>query len=96
MTALAEALHRVRDLGMEPVLGDGVAGEIACWMEACVARSTIRNAGEFNGFLKPTTGLFIRPMPFADGAVTIPAGFVPEIDRRRLDAVTVKSERFRA
>jgi L-Ala-D/L-Glu epimerase len=94
--ALADALHRVRELGMEPVLGDGLACEIGGWMEACVARSTIRNAGEFNGFLKPTTGLFIRPMPFADGAVTIPAGFVPEIDRRRLDAVTVKSERFRA
>jgi hypothetical protein len=34
---------------MEPVLGDGLS-EIGCWMEACVARTTIHNAGEFNGF----------------------------------------------
>ena len=37
---------------MEPVLGNGVASEIGCWMEACVARSTIANAGEMNGFLQ--------------------------------------------
>ena len=96
LTAWTEALHRVRDLGMEPVLGDGVAGEIACWMEACIARSTIRNAGEFNGFLKPTDGLLRNPMPFADGTLTVPAGFVPEIDRDRLDTMTVERERFAA
>ena len=63
-------------------------------MEACVARSTIRNAGEFNGFLKPAEGLLVNPMPFADGTLTVPAGFIPEINRDRLEAVTVESERF--
>ena len=96
LSALAEALHRVRDLGMEPVLGDGVAGEIGDWMEACVARSTIRNSGEFNGFLKLADGLLVEPMPFADGALILPAGFWPEIDRDRLDAVTVESVRLAA
>jgi len=94
--ALAEALHQVRELGMEPVLGDGIAGEICGWMEACVARSTIRNAGEFNGFLKPADGLLVNPMPFADGCLILPAGFTPEIDRERLDGVTVAQERFAA
>jgi L-alanine-DL-glutamate epimerase-like enolase superfamily enzyme len=49
---LALALERIRELGMEPVLGNGVATEVGCWMEACVARSRIRNPGEMNGFLR--------------------------------------------
>ena len=49
LAALARGLERIRELGMEPVLGNGVATEIGCWMEACVARSHIRNAGEMNG-----------------------------------------------
>ena len=57
---LREALDTVRQLGMEPVLGDGLSSELGCWMEACVARVTIRNAGEFNGFLKPKVRLFTR------------------------------------
>ena len=38
LTALAEGLTLIRDLGMEPVLGNGVASDLGCWMEACVAR----------------------------------------------------------
>ncbi len=93
---LAEALHRVRQRRMEPVLGDGVGGEIGCWMEACVARTTIRNAGEFNGFLKPRQGLLSEPLAFEDGALVLRQGFRPQIDRRRLAAVTVARERFAA
>jgi L-Ala-D/L-Glu epimerase len=89
---LQRGLERIRELGMEPVLGDGVAAEIGCWMEACVARSTIRNAGEMNGFLKPTTRLFASPLRFADGALQLEAGFVPEIDRDALEAHTLAVE----
>jgi L-Ala-D/L-Glu epimerase len=53
---LHEGLQRVRACGMEPVLGDGLGTELSCWMEACIATTTIRNAGEFNGFLKPSCG----------------------------------------
>jgi hypothetical protein len=49
-----------RELGMEPVLGNGVACEVGCWMEACVARTLIGNAGEMNGFLKPVTRLLAQ------------------------------------
>jgi L-alanine-DL-glutamate epimerase-like enolase superfamily enzyme len=93
---LAAALGRIRELGMEPVLGDGLAGDIGCWMEACVARSTITNAGEFNGFLKPSQSLLTEPMAFEGGVMVLPAGFVPEIDRARLAAATVVEERFAA
>ena len=57
----------MRQLGMEPVLGDGLSSEIGCWMEACVASVTIRNAGEFNRFLKPNVRLFVEPLQFAAG-----------------------------
>ena len=48
---------------MEPVLGDGISSEVQCWMEGCVARQVIRNAGEFNGFLKPKVRLFEGSRP---------------------------------
>jgi L-alanine-DL-glutamate epimerase-like enolase superfamily enzyme len=91
---LRRALDRVRECGMEPVLGDGLGGEIACWMEACVAQVTIRNAGEFNGFLKSTARLFAPTIGFEAGALVMPAGFAPEIDRAALAAHETRRERF--
>jgi hypothetical protein len=78
---------------MEPVLGDGLGGEIGCWMEACVARTTIRNAGEFNGFLKSKIRLFTEPF-FVSGELVLPAGFAPSLDRAALKAHEVLAERF--
>jgi hypothetical protein len=63
-------------------------------MEACVARSTITNAGEFNGFLKPKARLFATPLRFEAGALHLAPGFVPEIDRTALARHTIASERF--
>ncbi|MDH3242945.1 MAG: mandelate racemase, partial [Alphaproteobacteria bacterium] len=83
---LRRGLDRIRELGMTPVLGDGVSSEIGCWMEACVARDTIDNAGEFNGFLKPKARLFVNPLSFRNGALELDAGFRPEIDRAALEA----------
>ncbi len=91
---LHAALLRVRALGMEPVLGDGLGGELSCWMEACVARTTIRNTGEFNGYLKPVDRLLANPLPFDAGCLVLPAGYRPEMDRERLAAHTLQSERF--
>ena len=53
-------------LGMTPVLGDGVSLEIGCWAEACVAARAINNAGEMNGFLKTSARLFANPLPFSN------------------------------
>jgi L-alanine-DL-glutamate epimerase-like enolase superfamily enzyme len=91
---LEDGLGLIRALGMQPVLGDGVSTELGCWMEACVARRTIDNAGEFNGFLKPRERLFANPLRFDDGALRIPAGYVPEIDRDALRAHTIDTARF--
>jgi L-Ala-D/L-Glu epimerase / N-acetyl-D-glutamate racemase len=91
---LKQALDLVRARGMEPVLGDGLSSELACWMEGCVATATIRNAGEFNGFLKPKVRLFAEPLRFEAGALVIAPQFVPQIDDDVLAAHEIACERF--
>jgi L-alanine-DL-glutamate epimerase-like enolase superfamily enzyme len=91
---LKAALRRVRALDMEPVLGDGLSSDLGCWMEACVARSTIRNAGEFNGFLKAKSGLFTEALRFERGHMVLKAGFRPNIDPAALADKIVAEEIF--
>jgi len=91
---LREALDLVRQLGMEPVLGDGLSSDIGCWMEACVASVTIHNAGEFNGFLKPAARLLAEPLPFSAGELVLPSGFSPTIDQDALAAHETARERY--
>ncbi len=70
---LVRQLESIRAHGMTPVLGNGVAADPGCWMEACVARRCIDNAGEMNGFLKPRTQLFADALVMDGGAVILPA-----------------------
>jgi hypothetical protein len=91
---LLAALARIRSLGLVPVLGDGTSLEICCWMEACVAARAISNAGEMNGFLKTRDLLFENPLPFAEGAIQIPGGYAPRIDREVLQRTTLRELTF--
>ena len=91
---LKEGLDAVRAHRMEPVLGDGLGSEIQSWLEAAVARMTITNAGEFNGFLKPQDRLFENPIAFADGAIRLPANYRPRLDAAALDRFTVDLMKF--
>jgi L-Ala-D/L-Glu epimerase len=83
---LAEGLALIRDLGMEPVLGNGVASDPGCWMEACVARRHIRNAGEMNGYLRQREPLAANPIKVEDGRMQLPAGLRLALDEGRLAA----------
>lgn len=94
MELLAQGLNRVKDRGMSPVLGDGLGSEIHNWMEACVARTIIDNAGEFNGYLKHPDKLFQDPLGFSRGALIMPAGYMPELDRQAVDRLTVARRDF--
>jgi L-alanine-DL-glutamate epimerase-like enolase superfamily enzyme len=85
---LARALNRVRELGMIPVLGNGVACDIGCWMEARVAGELIDNAGEMNGFLKTEHSLLENPMPVESGAVVLDPDYWPRLDRAALERYT--------
>ncbi|MEK9672659.1 MAG: enolase C-terminal domain-like protein [Rhodospirillaceae bacterium] len=93
---LADQLSRIRELGMEPVLGNGVAADPGCWMEACVARSHISNAGEMNGFLKPKSLLFEMPMAMRGGDMILPATPPRLIGRDALTALAAATARIAA
>jgi L-alanine-DL-glutamate epimerase-like enolase superfamily enzyme len=91
---LYDGLTRVRDCGMEPVLGDGLGSEVQSWLEACVARTTIRNAGEFNGFLKPKERILVPPLTFADGSLHLPKNYRPALDRAAIERFTTTKVEF--
>ncbi len=91
---LATAIDTIRDCGMEPVLGNGVACEIGCWMEACIARGRINNAGEMNGFLKPAARLLKNPLEFRNGAIVLAPGYRPQLDGAAVARCTVAKQEF--
>jgi L-alanine-DL-glutamate epimerase-like enolase superfamily enzyme len=94
LAGLVEALQYIRDCGMEPVLGNGVACEPGCWMEACVAAKHVQTAGEMNGFLKPRQRLFKDPLEFRNGAIHLKPGFSPAIDSQAARRYVVAEARF--
>jgi L-alanine-DL-glutamate epimerase-like enolase superfamily enzyme len=71
--ALVRAIERIRALRMTPVLGNGVACDVSCWMEACVAAAHVDTAGEMNGFTKVPRMLFTEPLAQESGHVVLPA-----------------------
>lgn len=84
LEALVRALARIRELGMKPVLGNGVACDLGCWMEACVAARHIDNAGEMNGFLRARAGLLTAELEMRSGSLLLKPGFVAALARERL------------
>ncbi len=92
---LIETLRMVRTQGMKPILGNGVATELGCWMEALAGHNEIDLAGEMNGYLKPKARLFRQALGFEHGELVIPAGFIPEIDRDVLAEHTIYQETLR-
>ncbi|MCB1548364.1 MAG: mandelate racemase [Hyphomicrobiaceae bacterium] len=93
---LEASLQRIWANKIKPVLGDGVSTDLSCWLEACVARSTIKNAGEMNGFLKLDTLLFADPLPFENGAIKLVPGWKPVIDQKTIERVTLLSNTYSA
>jgi len=96
LDSLAAGLRLIRECGMTPVLGNGVASDVGCWMEACVARSLIDNAGEMNGFLKPKTRVFGNPIRVERGAMVVEPGVPALIDDAMLTRLAADSHRFDA
>ena len=91
---LRRGLDRIRELGMTPVLGNGAASDVGCFVEACVARHTIDNAAENNGYLKNSERLFREDLPFRNGSIVLEKGFRPELDRGAVDRLSMARERF--
>ena len=91
LDALSKAIERTRELGMKPVLGNGVACDPGCWMEGCIAARQIDNAGEMNGFLKTRAPLFRNALDFGDGAMRLKADYAPQLDSDSLEAYLLDS-----
>lgn len=96
ITDLEEGLAHIRSLGMEPVLGNGVASDIGCWMEACVARRRVHNSGEMNGFLRQKRRLFGAVLKMKGGAVELAPRDQPRPDAGALARATRQSVHFGA
>ncbi len=78
---LQNVLSRIRALNMSPVLGNGVASDIGCWLEAVAGAASLDNAGEMNGFLKIAHPTVLNPLRVHDGAIHLPARYRPRLDR---------------
>ena len=91
LDALGHALERIRALGMKPVLGNGVACDLGCWMEACVAARHIDNAGEMNGFLRARAGLLAEGLEVRSGAMILKPGYSPTLASERLAVFIVET-----
>ena len=91
---LVEALERIKALGLKPVLGNGVASDIGCWMEACVARAHVAGAGEMNGFLKPGAGVFRSPLSVENGSLVLEPERPSLIGATALSALAVDTASF--
>ena len=89
LSKLMDGLQLIRSLGMTPVLGNGVASDVGCWMEACVAARLIDNAGEMNGYLRQAASIVTTPIPMQLGSMQIAPGWKPTLDSKRLAAVLV-------
>jgi L-alanine-DL-glutamate epimerase-like enolase superfamily enzyme len=92
LEALVQAIGRIKTLGMRAVLGNGVACDPGCWMEAYIAARHIDNAGEMNGFLKMRTPLFRDPLEFRNGEIVLDPGYSAVLDpagieRHRVDSL---------
>jgi L-Ala-D/L-Glu epimerase len=92
---LERALTRVRELGLGAVLGNGVATEIGCWMEACIGSKLLTTAGEMNGFLKQRQGLLTRPLKVERGSIQLKGTSMPRLDPEAVAAARVTHEEFR-
>lgn len=92
LDALVQAITRIKALGMQAVLGNGVACDPACWMEACIAARHIDNAGEMNGFLKARAPLLRERLVFRDGAIVLDPAYragldLASVERYRVDSL---------
>ena len=95
VASVTGAIKRIRERGMQPVLGNGVACDVGCWIEACVAARHIDNAGEMNGYLKTCVPLLANPPRFEAGAIWLPANYRPALDREAIRDTTVATHSSR-
>jgi len=77
------------------VLGNGVACDVGCWMEACAMPGHVDNAGEMNGFLKTGVQLLDPPLKMAGARLVLPAA-MPSLDMETVRDSASRTAAFEA
>ncbi|MCU4160519.1 hypothetical protein AiwAL_10435 [Acidiphilium sp. AL] len=89
LDTLERGLRMITNRGMTPVLGNGVATDLGCWMEIAAALGNVPTAGEMNGFLKTHPQLLSPPLRM-EGAEVVLNGELPEINEAVIAEYAVK------
>lgn len=90
LNSLERLIRRAEEADLKVVLGSGVAGDIGNFHELVVAGRCVETAGEMNGFLKQEQRLLSNPYSVSQGGVTLPKGYAPQIDWRKVELHTVE------
>ncbi|MBW2148637.1 MAG: hypothetical protein JRI22_16605 [Deltaproteobacteria bacterium] len=93
----AREINRVRELGMDIIIGNGVAADIGCYHEALISyHLDLPNAGEMNGFLKPMDAVVDPRLRFENGTIVLDSAAPPRIVREKLESLAVDSAAWTA
>lgn len=77
-------------LGLDVVIGNGVASDLGCYHEALLQSMLgLRRAGEMNGFTKPSTGVLASPLRLDGPSLIVPQGTVPKVELDRVADLAV-------
>lgn len=79
---LQDQIALCRALGLDVVIGNGVASDLGCYHEALLQSVLgLERAGEMNGFTKPRTGVLSVPLRLDGPNLMVPQDAVPVVRR---------------
>lgn len=89
---LQDQVSLCRSLGLDVVIGNGVANDLGCYHEALMQNVLgLDRAGEMNGFTKPLTGILSAPMRLDGPYLTVPQDAVPLVRRDLVAELAIAS-----
>lgn len=92
---LADQVALCRSLGLEVVVGNGVASDLGCFHEAvCYGQLGLDTAAEMNGFLKITDSLLDTPLSMNQGSLELPNPRTVAVDQERLASLAIDTREF--
>lgn len=94
IAGLREQVDTAQKLGLDVVVGNGVASDLGCLHEAlCFVHLGLHAAAEFNGFLKLASPLLDRSLSFAAAHVRLEPGPLDAPSRETLAQFAVDHAR---
>lgn len=92
---LADQVSLCRSLGLDVVVGNGVASDLGCFHEAvCFGQLGLDTAAEMNGFLKTTNSLLNTPLSMHQDRLELPSPRTVAVDQRQLDTLAIDTREF--